>query len=129
MDQPPKYMQCSSLKCEGYWNNNYRPVISNVIWKDKKQWLTKALFVEKHTNKICYRGLSFSRIDGTVVGNCEYYDNYHNICWPEGYIEHYIKDHNVMPTERFYHYINNQYNLLILFYYIKVLFNSDVNIY
>jgi hypothetical protein len=51
-----------------------------------------------------------SRIDGSWIGASEYQDKRNNICWPGGYIEHYIEDHNVMPTEKFYKYINARYD-------------------
>jgi hypothetical protein len=103
-------------KCEGYWtktkDNKYLPIISDNPWIDKSEWLQKAYIVNSNTPMVAYRGLSFSRLDGSVVGNEEYQDTTNNICWPQGYIEHYIRDHNVMPTEKFYNYINTRYEQL-----------------
>ena len=56
------------------------------------------------------RGIAFSRLQPTdeVVGSAEYKlktaDGI-SIRWPQGYAEHYIGKHNVMPTERFFTYI------------------------
>lgn len=112
--ETPDFMPPSTSKCEGYWNKQYRPVISTKIWYGKDEWIRKALIVEHHTPQKSFRGISFSRIDGTPVGNKEYYDVINNMCWPEGYVEHYIKNYNVMPTQKFYHYINYRYQLLLL---------------
>lgn len=100
-------------KCEGYWSKDYKPIVSKFIWAEKDLWIAKALYISSITPSISYRGLAFSRIDGTIVGNKEYYDAEYDICWPEGYIEHYIKDNNIMPTKRFYDYINMKYSLLM----------------
>ena len=66
------------------------------------------------TTNINYRGLAPCRIEiGYVpVGNKEFreYENGKSIiCWPEGYGEHYIGKHNVMPTEKFFNYVINKY--------------------
>lgn len=104
-------------KCEGYWtktrDNRYLPIISNEVWTEKSEWLQKAYVVNANTPTVSYRGIAFSRLDGSFVGNEEYQDTINNICWPEGYVEHYIRDNNVMPTERFYNYINARYDQLI----------------
>ncbi len=55
---------------------------------------------------LSYRGYTPSRLDpNIIVGSKEYYDPEYNIGWPEGYAEHYISKHNVMPTERFFNYV------------------------
>jgi len=104
-------------KCEGYWiktkDNRYLPIVSDNTWVDKSEWLQKAYIVNANTPMVAYRGLSFSRLDGSVVGNEEYQDTTNNICWPQGYIEHYIQDNNVMPTEKFYKYINARYDQIM----------------
>ena len=66
------------------------------------------------TTNINYRGLSPCRIEirYVPVGNKEFreYENGKSIiCWPEGYGEHYIGKHNVMPTEKFFNYVINKY--------------------
>ena len=100
-------------KCEGYWSrgkeNRYLPVVSDKVWGEKEEWLRKAFVVSDNTPVIAYRGIAFSRLDGTPVGNEEYQDESGNMCWPSGYLEHYVRDNNVMPTEEFYNYVNSRY--------------------
>lgn len=109
-----KFSPPNPNKCEGYWtktkNNTYLPTVSNQVWRGKNNWLEKAFVVNANTPTVAYRGIAFSRLDGSPVGNQEFQDETNNICWPEGYIEHYIQDHNVMPTEKFYQYVNSRYN-------------------
>lgn len=107
----------------------YQPLISTRIWSGKQEWLKKAYAIEEYfyapyrdyilngksfpgqLHYRAYRGLSPSRIvPGYYVGNGEYEDG--DMCWPEGYVKHYIEDHNVMPTQRFYDYVNTRYETL-----------------
>jgi len=118
--RPPEYMPPSKFKCEGYWGKGYKPTISKENWNGKQEWVNRAIFVEKYTPIRSFRGISFSRIDGSPVGNKEYYDVTNNICWPEGYVQHYILNNNVMPTERFFNYINYRY-ILLLYIYMSLL--------
>lgn len=104
-----KFSLPNSNSCEGYWDDNYKPIQEVGIWLEKDSWITKALYVESIVEVRSFRGLAFSKLDGTVVGNKEYYDEKYNICWPEGYVTHYIGEHNVMPTKRFYDYINHKF--------------------
>ena len=104
-------------KCEGYWSkgkeNSYLPVVSDKVWEGKEEWLRKAFVVSDNTPVVAYRGIAFSRLDGTAVGNEEYQDEANNMCWPSGYLEHYVRDNNVMPTEKFYNYVNSRYEDII----------------
>ena len=107
------------------------PVISSKKWSDKNKFLNMLKVIEDQseesgtrrnfdierysgTTYFNYRGLSPCRIEiGYVpVGNKEFRE-YKNgksiICWPEGYGEHYIGKHNVMPTEKFFNYVINKY--------------------
>ena len=65
-----------------------------------------------------YRGLSLSRIDErTFVGNKEFRDAHvprrsggaPRYCWPDGYREHYVDVHFVVPSEEFYRYVLAKY--------------------
>ena len=129
--KPPEFMPPNPLSSEGYWDNHetgngskYLPIISKLKWKNKdtfvnlvKQIETTAMEgalvsePEKYANKlikISYKGYSPSRIDGTLIGNEEYTDIQYGISWPEGYVLHYIKRYNVMPTQKFFKYVINK---------------------
>jgi len=131
---PPEFMPPTKLSCEGYWDirsynsqssyspdSRYLPIPSNKVWSEKQVWMNKAKAVEEYikvmskedpTGSIkyqCYRGMSRCRLCDQFVGNCEY--QHKGMCWPSNYIEHYIGYHNVMPTKRFYEFIENFYRL------------------
>ncbi|CAH6419169.1 Hypothetical protein HVR_LOCUS365 [uncultured virus] len=121
---PPEFMPLkpSHLKCEGYWNsigskNAYLPIISTKIWIDKELFVRCVYAINRYLidngKYFRYRGLSPSRIiSNEYVGAGEYEDTEYNMCWPENYIGHYIRDHNVMPTRRFYEYVAMRINTL-----------------
>jgi len=133
--QPPIYSSPSPLTCEGYWDlpskskKGHQPSPSPYFWPEKDRWLYKLKTIEDylrsiqviihndkyHTGYVSYRGLSPSRlVKNEMVGNGEYYDrDYDNMCWPEGYGSYYIGKHNVMPTARFYNYVNYRYYFLL----------------
>jgi hypothetical protein len=100
---------------EGFWSAKYKPKPSKYSWPDKLKWIARVKIVERYLMQlppesqsyITFRGLALSRIDDDVVGNSEFHDA--GFCWPEGYVEHYIGKYNVMPTKRFYNYINSRY--------------------
>ena len=54
-------------------------------------------------------GLAPSRMDGSNVGSGEFCDGSGPdggaIRWPEGYARHYIGEHDVVPTRRFFEYV------------------------
>ncbi|CAD7950799.1 unnamed protein product [Amoebophrya sp. A120] len=74
---------------------------------------------QHHSSKVYlqfrqYRGLAFSRVaPGEIVGSGEYQAEYFDtveherriMVWPQGYAEHYICQHNVLPTERFFRFV------------------------
>lgn len=97
--------------CEGYWDEKYnKPVASKFIWEGKEEWLKKAYIVNNNVDFHNYRGMSPSRIKkDNFVGSGEYNDKTRKICWPEGYVEHYIEENNVLPSQNFYEYINEKY--------------------
>lgn len=99
------------LKGEGYWSDTYLPIVSQQDWPGKQQWMDKVKFIELHVQVRDYFGCAYSRvIPDFEVGSSEYQDG--DVFWPGGYVEHYIGDHNVMPTERFYNYVNEKYSCL-----------------
>ena len=50
-----------------------------------------------------WRGFANSRLTGEPVAAGEFIMD--GVKWPYGYVDHYIRDHNVMPTKRFYEFI------------------------
>ncbi|CAK0887443.1 unnamed protein product, partial [Prorocentrum cordatum] len=55
-----------------------------------------------------YRGLSWSRMaEGVMVGSAEFHDAHsgEGACWPDGYLEHYVGDFMVRPTDGFIEYV------------------------
>lgn len=136
---PPEFMSPISIKgfdpkdylCEGYWSEvnsgEYQPIVSNKPWIGKEEWIMKALTVQNYLKRfesgamqnfhnrspgvMHHLGYAPSRIDQSFLGASEYIDG--DICWPYQYVEHYIQEHNVPPTERFYHYINQRYATLL----------------
>ena len=106
------------------------PVISSKKWSDKNKFLNMLKVIEDQSVKVDQRTFNTERYSGTTyfnyrgfspcrieigyvpVGNKEFgeYENGKSIiCWPEGYGEHYIGKHNVMPTEKFFNYVINKY--------------------
>ena len=114
---PPEFMppNPAEYKYQGYWGEpfkgGYQPIISSKVWPDKEKFLKAVyaieLYLKRSGHYVQYRGFSTSRlISGKRVGSGgEYQDNKYEMYWPEDYVDHYIKDHNVMPTERFFKYI------------------------
>lgn len=123
---PPEFMPPSPYQpAEGYWadmeskdRNRYMPIISKKVWKDKLKFLQALERIEgsmpryiwspdtrQEFYNVSFRGLAYSRIDGTGVGNSEFVDLEKDIKWPQGYAQHYIGKHNVMPTKRFFEYV------------------------
>lgn len=110
---PEEFSEETKLVAEGYWSDTYLPKPSKKIWLDKEKWVEAALLVCENTETVSYRGFSLSRLDGSIVGSREYVDKKNGMRWPHGYIEHYIRDHNVPPTKKFYNYIIKRHNELI----------------
>ena len=112
--KPPEFSVKSKLECFGYWNKKYKPQISNKSWSGKMLWTQIAFMIENKYREddnhwSNFRGMAPSRLEDNVyVGSAQYSDideKGKNVCWPEGYIDHYIVQHNVMPTKNFYNYI------------------------
>lgn len=109
---PPEFMphKPDYLKCEGYWSEDYMPIVSKQEWPDKQKFCEAVTMIEKYLTRkrkvIHYRGLSPSRLyPNQYVGSKEYKDKHHSMGWPEDYVQHYILENNVMPTERFFNYV------------------------
>jgi hypothetical protein len=63
------------------------------------------------------RGLATSRLDGTLLGNQEFVDRappgrHEPVCWTGDFRDHYVEQHHVVPSRRFYEYVIAKYNTL-----------------
>ena len=127
LSQPPEYApyEYKQGECQGWWLHEPdmmhlpMPIRSTKKWKDKAKFvdLVNGLeaqsknfsftrFVDAPILKKQYKGYAPSRLDPTVpVGSQEFYDTKYGICWPQGYVKHYILDNNVMPTKVFFQYV------------------------
>lgn len=126
---PPEFSKPkpADSECENEWDPKYSPKISNQIWKGKDQFVTLVEQIQKQSititgeklkfqapltiRKIPYTSPVLCSFDGTPIGNNEYSEvdkKWGGICWVEGYAEHSIAKHNVMPTQKFYNYIINK---------------------
>jgi len=57
-----------------------------------------------------YRGMSMSRVtEGIFVGSAEFEDARpeKRACWPDGFSDHYVDQHDVVPTLRFRSYVQD----------------------
>ena len=131
VEEPTSFSPPTDLKCEGYWNNDtYNPqlMVSKVEWPSKhlflvhvkaiedrliyeaeEMWDKKKKFSERY---VMYRGFSTSVMDKSQLGSSEFQcrDSAGKlICWPTMYASHYIGKYNIMPTKRFFTFIEATY--------------------
>lgn len=124
---PPSFSPAQKFDCEGYWSlewddEKYLPIVSEEAWEGKGSFVDTVEAIEEGLRQTGqykqFKGYSNTRlphlIDAPremwrefVVGSGEFFDDFKgsNICWPEGYVKHYIDRFNVMPTQRFYNYV------------------------
>jgi hypothetical protein len=95
-------------KIEGYWHSKYSPQypmpIANQLNEREAAEIYKLIKIkEAEAEKLISRGIAYSRIDDTGVGNCEY----HHIdwLWPESLAPHYVFQYKVKPTDDFLKFI------------------------
>lgn len=103
---------------EGYWGQSAdditefpwpRPYLHG-SWPEKGVFLERLAAIEGSLAAAGrlrqYRGLAPSRLDpGEMVGSGEFVDETNGVVWPEGYAQHYVDRHNVLPSEQFYDYV------------------------
>ena len=99
-------------KIEGYWSLKGNPALDiyptpvpNVLTQDEANAVFKLIKRKEAGASVTrYRGMSMSRIDKkTVVGSMEY--SRAGWRWPQGFAEHYVRDHRVKPTDAFLKFI------------------------
>eukprot|EP00668_Euglena_longa_P018637 GGOE01023228.1.p1 GENE.GGOE01023228.1~~GGOE01023228.1.p1 ORF type:complete len:183 (+),score=58.57 GGOE01023228.1:34-549(+) len=102
------------LLVEGYWGFDKSdkswpwPHPFKGDWEDKEKFCNKLQGIEGklEADMVSYRGLAESRLEeGEMVGAGEYVDHVNGVSWPEGFGEHYIRKHNVLPSEEFFDYV------------------------
>ena len=100
----------SGMRVEGYWDTGDgvypMPIEHSSPWEGKAEFLKKLARLEKKTERIYYRGLSWCRIcHDSAVGDSEFKDSTHGIVWTDALGPHYIKLHNVIPSKEFFNYV------------------------
>lgn len=99
-------------KIEGYWysrsESEYPMPIANVLTEDQAKAIYALIKRKEGSARVLhYKGMSFSRIEPTVVvGTKEFVTDAWR--WPEGFAEHYVLKHKVKPTAEFLAYIGYQ---------------------
>jgi len=95
---------------EGYWNdpkNNYPeyPMPKPGVLSDEQAQTIFELILAKESqaNKMLYRGLSHSRIDGSVLGCVEYH--LERWAWPGDFAPHYVLKYKCKPSAEFLDFI------------------------
>ena len=82
------------------------------LTKDNYQQFKKRLErIQRSAKYDAYRGSSVCRVCGCRNGSVEFYINHYDkivgdvqVRWPEGYI-HYLKEHNLHPSEWFFNFV------------------------
>ena len=104
----------SLRKREGFWAKSEKTVIAEHLpfplahkkpWKGRKVFLSNLKEVEEQTTKVRVehmKGISVCRLCGKGNGSAEY--SFNGWTWPVGLL-HYVKMHNVRPSEEFIKFI------------------------
>lgn len=93
---------------EGYWYSKIHTTFPMPVPNVLSQEQAGAIFAlikrkEKRASVLQTKGFSRSRIDDSIVGTKEYVSG--GWYWPEGFAEHYVRDHRVRPTDAFLKFI------------------------
>ncbi len=100
-------------KREGFWWSKREPDLPKPKerekpWKGQREFLALLQQVQAKTRAAHYRGWSTCRICGQKNGSTEYKRN--GWVWPGGFY-HYVKDHNVKPSDAFITFVTEQADL------------------
>lgn len=95
-------------KIEGYWYSKYQPSYPKPIRDELSEEeavliSNQILKVQRKSKKKLYRGPSFSRIDGSILGCAEYETD--QWIWPADFASHYVLKYKVKPSGDFLSYI------------------------
>lgn len=103
------------MKIEGYWYNDYSaqaypmPVPNDKPFGGKDAFLSRLSVLENKAKVVAYRGYSPCRLCSLRCnGSTEYVLG--GWVWPAGY-KHYIKEHNVIPSDAFMDFVMNNKNI------------------
>lgn len=96
------------MKREGFWKSAYEPNLPipapHVLQPDQAYQIFALIHaLEQKAHKALYRGRSYSRIDGTMLGNAEY--EYKGWQWPGDFAAHYVLQYRVKPSDEFLEFI------------------------
>ena len=107
-------------KIEGYWRQTKEEIPDLPFPKIDVLSLSDARLIshlielkELNAHKKIFKGLSYSRIDGSTLGCKEY--ELDNWAWPGDFRSHYVSKYNVKPTYKFLEFIG----------YVKYIENSE----
>ncbi len=122
--EPPVYSEDLCPSCaEGDWGQEF--LVSDITtiqpeqWPGKKEWLRRAFTVQTWMSErgqlYTARGMVKSLFNDELLSESEYSDpNFSRsgewMHWTIEYVEHYVNQHNVAPTKRFYAYILEKYD-------------------
>lgn len=92
---------------EGFWYSDREPHLpmpepSPVPWEGQAAFLAALAARETVARSVTFRGFSLCRVCRRANGSQEF--TLAGWCWPSG-LAHYVRDHNVRPTEAFIEFI------------------------
>jgi hypothetical protein len=95
-------------RIEGYWYSKYSPQYlmpqPNQLNETEAEEIYKLIkYKEVEAKRLTTRGVSYSRIDDTCVGNGEYHHT--DWLWPESLAPHYVFKYKVKPSDDFLKFI------------------------
>ena len=101
-------------KIEGYWsdgpNSKYPMPVAGVLTDTEARDMYELIKAKEQEaindnfmNRSSYRGMSGSRIDGSMVGCAEF--EYDGWIWPDGFAGHYVLIHQVKPSDEFIEFL------------------------
>ena len=119
---PPHFVLKPGVSAKDAWKKDktlylpHRYMVQDLatVWEDKEKFIHEACAIEqaildgKYGTLVKHQESAPSRISNhLLVGSSEFSDEFEEepICWPEGYVRHYLNENDVLPTERFYHYV------------------------
>ena len=136
VEKPTKFSPPFNTICEGSWDekNAVLDMDFDIKWPSKYTFMLhvnaveKALIYEKMKNPeklgvynnsamyVAYNGAhAICPMCGTVLGSHMFKIKDFSrkiLCWPESYASHYIANHNIMPTKRFFTFIEKMCEML-----------------
>lgn len=116
--------------CEGYWASGIDPAKDTYkgrypwpkpftgLWPERDQFIKRLEILERIARdeaggadgkglwRMRYRGDAPSRLEPRVsAGADSFFDYDYKMCWTSGLLPHYIKKHNIKPSQKFIDYV------------------------